>query len=1845
MTRELESKHTVGFPPAAPAANPVFFRTYSRRTGEGRESWEQVCDRTIEGLVNLGKLTPQEQELLERTMRSLKSLPSGRWLWVGGTEWLEAQKNFSGAYNCTSTNVVDWRAFGLMMDLAMMGCGTGAVLETPYINQLPPIRNRLNVKLIGEIGSVSPQARREQTEVKVESAGCVQISVGDSRNGWIQSYQALLELSSDGQFAKEVEVKVDPSHVRPAGELLKGFGGVANPIKFPDLFPRIAKILNRAVGRQLNPEECCLLIDEAAASVVAGNIRRCLPEDALVHTSEGLIPIKEIQVGDLVQTPVGFRKVLDKFDQGDQEVHEIETNATLPRATLNHRQAVLADATGSVAWKQVSNLSEGDRLMHNTQVLPGIPTSLPDDFTEKRPARSRTAKSLVVPHLTPEIAWLIGFTHGDGYVSLGRNKHDKPYGYVYWATNALDEKISPQIQTKLDSALAKFGLRARHNQLNGENTILSVCSSIRLAEYFSKHIKQPHKPIAVPSFILQGMADVRAAYLAGLMDSDGAINNQPPHLVTTVYRSFARQVSSVLSSLGIAGRLKITLPKQQNWQPKYNLTIPALKDRYNDLIAPHAVKGKLHQGLKMYGFTIAGEMMREAYTYSEMREWGFQGFRFVDSNYERYVAESDVTLDIPVTVQGVGSCDYLKTYDIEVEEAHCFYCDGYLTHNSAGMRQFNADSPLLKQNLWQPDEEGNWRIDPERDALRMANHSRVYHHKPKLEECVDAVRSQYYSGEGAIQWAGEAVARANRDLLATPDMKAEFLKVYERGTAKQWLQKSYPNLDADELEHRLARYGLNPCLSADTWIHTEFGARQIKDLIGEQVSVYVNGELFSTTPEGFYQSGIKPIHQLTTTEGISLRLTDNHQLLKVTAQTQKKQYSEWVKLKNLKPGDKILIHNHRDLQPWYGEGTFEQGWLLGSFIGDGCYSINQTSYQRKAVLHYWGEYQQKTASHAASLIPTTLDKNDYMEVGGASLYELAHEFDLSHGNKTIKIEQASYDFYKGFLQGIFDANGSVQGNQIKGASVRLAHSNLELLQAVQRMLIRLGIVSVIDQNRRTEHDRFLPDGKGKTKSDHCQAQHELIVSRDNLYEFQALVNFQDESKRARLQKLLGDYQGQLNRERFTVTVAEIISDGVEPVYDCTVPQVSRFDANGIVAHNCGEIIGSNFHCVSGDTWLITRDGIHQIKDVVGQEVEVWNGNRWSQVTPFQTNTGQKLYRVWFGDGSYLDATEYHRFFVKDRFGKSYQEVQTKDLSNHSKYRIHTEPFTIEYEDGKEIDLNRAYTLGVAAGDGTLDQNGNAKVRLYSQKPELAVAGKKSSSRNYDYLFPLVDITELDFSGELLRRLKTEAEALNLIGSWNKQAILAFIAGLADTDGSNTSSNGIRIYVSDYERARCLQLLLCKCGIRCSVNLMAQRQSSTNLGKRSQDIYYLQINDCAGIPCQRLDTSKGHQPKFKGKEQIVQCVEELPGLHDTYCFNEPEFNKGVFGNTLTGNCNLSEVHLNQIDPQNDKEQEEAFTAGALSVAALLHHQFIEPRYQYSRELDPIVGVSFTGLFDFFVHAFGYPWLRWWEEGRPETSQGLAFKRQEQEYLSRWQEIVHRVIWEYCDRHGLKLPNRCTCVQPSGTKSLLTNASPGWHPPKAVRYIRRITFGKNDPVALACIDYGYNVIPSQSDKDENGNLLNDPFDERCTEWLVEIPVALPWADLPGADQIDINQFSAIAQMDFYLNVQRFWTTHNTSATIELRENEIEALGTRIYEAIRDDEGYISAALLARFDAHQSFPRLPFEPITQQQYEQLMQGVERRRKQSDFQTALSRYDAGEFAEAGPAGCDSDKCLFPEQ
>lgn len=393
---------------------------------------------------------------------------------------------------------------------------------------------------------------------------------------------------------------------------------------------------------------------------------------------------------------------------------------------------------------------------------------------------------------------------------------------------------------------------------------------------------------------------------------------------------------------------------------------------------------------------------------------------------------------------------------------------------------------------------------------------------------------------------------------------------------------------------------------------------------------------------------------------------------------------------------------------------------------------------------------------------------------------------------------------------------------------------------------------------------------------------------------------------------------------------------------------------------------------------------------------------------------------------------------------------------------------------------------------------------------------------------------------------------------------------------------------------------------------------------------------------------------EGREAGKKYLKELADANDVECDDRQLEHRilrysanpchEIIGNDFM--CNLGEVHLNTIDPADKEAQHKAFYATGLMVASLLQHRFPDEEIQYSREQDPIVAVCLSGLFDFFVSALGVEWLDWMAKGRKTGAKYRKFTRLERQYLESWKYSAWQGVAEYCTQADLKMPSRYTAVQPAGSKSLLTGASPGWHPPKSQRFIRRITFGIDDPLVAALRDYGYNVVPAQSARDEEGNLLNDINDPRVQEVLVEIPTEVPWANLPGADVYDLSKIPVESQMGLYMQVQRHYSTHTTSATIEFRENEIEKLAELVHDEIKNDGGYIGVAMLARFDANETFPRLPFEPIDKETYDRLMAQIKAYRvtlpKDVTILDLLKPYDHPDHVlEPQDTACANAACL----
>jgi ribonucleoside-diphosphate reductase alpha chain len=360
----------------------------------------------------------------------------------------------------------------------------------------------------------------------------------------------------------------------------------------------------------------------------------------------------------------------------------------------------------------------------------------------------------------------------------------------------------------------------------------------------------------------------------------------------------------------------------------------------------------------------------------------------------------------------------------------------------------------------------------------------------------------------------------------------------------------------------------NPCVTADTWVHTSEGPRQVAELIGKSFHARVAGVDHASAPEGFFRTALKPLVNVSTAEGHSLRLTADHRVRRISMLTRFRLQTEWCAAGELKAGDKVLLQDHRRAASWTGAGNAgwgnNEGYLMGLLVGDGTVAEDRAElsiWARGAVGNSDVDVGGPHSVMAAALDAARRCSAEFtgwhpgsgrgeFRLSMAAITDLARELGLRPGRQTITpaIERTSSEFYRGFLRGLFDTDGSVQGTQAKGVSVRLAQPDRAMLEGAQRMLLRLGIASSL----------------------YKRAQFELVITGENVARFAELIGFADTNKRARLSRLLGSYKRTLNRERFVATVEAVRADGSEDVYDVQIPGINEFDANGFHAHNCGE---------------------------------------------------------------------------------------------------------------------------------------------------------------------------------------------------------------------------------------------------------------------------------------------------------------------------------------------------------------------------------------------------------------------------------------------------------------------------------------------------------------------------------------------------------------------------------------------------------------------------------------------------------------------------------------------------
>lgn len=976
------------------------------------------------------------------------------------------------------------------------------------------------------------------------------------------------------------------SRLRPAGSLVRSSGGKASgPVSFLRVF------------------------NAATEAVKQGG---CLVPETRVATGIGLIPLSALGPDDMadrgwyrypmplpLRTDNGLQAADEFYRHGITTTIRIKTAAGYAlEGTPQHRIRVITPE-GEYAWRRLDELQIGDWVALQMDTHPDLREArLPKFVYTPHP----NATQITVPERpTQELGVWLGFFIGDG--AMSRNQRGTSRVIL---TIADDEPELREEILRLGQAL--FGLTPTPQRKKDDGSTNFFYASTMLYAWL-QHIgadKQSSSTARVPAIVFRASREFAYGFLRGLFSADGTVNQGGYPSLYSTSPKLVEDVQQLLLSLGIPSEISKDEPRS-DWlgqQPVYRLRIVTQRGikrfakcigfiqpdkqarirtdgweyEHNDVI-PHASSwmreiytgpgagtgpGRTPRGANR---ALQQDLMHYFPESRAPRQLTYSRLQALAEKHEAVRSHPKVqwflhNRQFYSQVAEITTGESL-TLDLSVPGSHTYIANGFVSHNTrrgANMGILRVDHPDIEEFI-------TCKLDGSITNFNISVAATDAFMKAVIEDTEYDILAQpgWPDGKGGRYQGGEVIGRKRaRDIFQkiveaawrTGDPGLVFIDRVNASPAN-------PTPALGQIE------ATNPCVTGDTWVLTTDGPRQVAELVGKPCQLVVNGQAWSTGSEGFFSTGRKPVLRLQTREGHSLRLTANHLVARVTRRTRWTLETEWVEAGRLQPGDQVILHNHRSLEGWKGPYTEQEGYLIGLLLGDG------TLKKEAAVLSVWGagskaEAILTEAEQRVRVLPHRADFEGWSPVAGrdewrmksAALRDLTFSLRMSIGNKTLApaIERASSDFYRGFLRGLFDADGSIQGSQGKGVSVRLSQSDRGVLEGVQRMLLRLGINSRLASHREAGQRR-LPDN---------QEEYELIITHDNVAVFAERIGFTSPEKRAALGRLLSSCQHGLNRERFVAEVLAIELDGEEEVFDVRVPIANIFDANGFIVHNCGE---------------------------------------------------------------------------------------------------------------------------------------------------------------------------------------------------------------------------------------------------------------------------------------------------------------------------------------------------------------------------------------------------------------------------------------------------------------------------------------------------------------------------------------------------------------------------------------------------------------------------------------------------------------------------------------------------
>lgn len=438
---------------------------------------------------------------------------------------------------------------------------------------------------------------------------------------------------------------------------------------------------------------------------------KCLDGDTRIFTEKGLMPLKDVKVGDRVYTGHGdtLQPVINKVYTGEKEAIKLTTSQGFSiKASEDHRLFVYDTYTKEALYKEVKDIDPSyDKLIINRSYFNENfgRTILPLN----KPNISYKQNDINLPkYLTPTLTWYMGYVVGNGSITDNED-------YRIEITIPYDSpSILDKIQKLYDSLNISYTVRSG----KGCWDIYIHNKALRelLLGFGLDYCKAPDKDITIVSEKIP--YDLQRFFIIGLIDADGYINKKEGSVVFTTSSPYIwTNLHLMLLKQGIVSnknviynkeydknyyRIEVSKNEIDHWIFFVNDNKKKVLDRVK---SKYLFKRSINDKNLLYSDSLKSrvrENLKNSYTIYKHKDYRFLKRVYQEGSHLNnkdliklccYLTDEKLILDIKHivgkgyyfdSIQRVDNIGLTEMYDIEVEEDHSFIAEGIVSHNSQG---------------------------------------------------------------------------------------------------------------------------------------------------------------------------------------------------------------------------------------------------------------------------------------------------------------------------------------------------------------------------------------------------------------------------------------------------------------------------------------------------------------------------------------------------------------------------------------------------------------------------------------------------------------------------------------------------------------------------------------------------------------------------------------------------------------------------------------------------------------------------------------------------------------------------------------------------------------------------------------------------------------------------------------------------------------------------------------------------------------------------------------------------------------------------------------------------------